>query len=95
MAATSACPHCEKEFVYDPAMFGSDAECVECKTPFVIVPHPSSATGWYVKVGSIEYGPIQRGEIEKWIHDKGMPADTQLRPTDSNTWMQAARLFRD
>ncbi len=95
MTTTSECPHCDKEFVYDPSMFGRDAECVECKVSFVIVPHPSSDIGWYVKVGTIEYGPIPCGEIQKWIHDQGMPSGTQLRPADSDTWIIASRLFRN
>ncbi|MBC8873060.1 MAG: DUF4339 domain-containing protein [Planctomycetes bacterium] len=102
MPIETKCPGCQRLLRVPDEHAGKQARCPACNTIYVVpggeaTPETSAADTddlWYMKTpeGQV-YGPVSKGELDRWLSDGRISAECTLRTEDESDWRPADEFY--
>lgn len=109
MPIETNCPGCGRLLRVADEHAGWQARCPECNTIYVVPDQsaapaedaapadaaaPAADDRWYMKTPERQvYGPVSRGELERWLSQGRISADCELRADEDAPWRPASEYF--
>jgi GYF domain 2 len=105
MAIETICKGCARKLRVDDEFAGRKARCPHCKTIYTVPAagagfgdafqsEESTSDNWLLRTkdGTV-YGPVSKSELEGWVREGRLDADSQIRRESEEDWRQAAALY--
>lgn len=100
MAIEVQCAGCDKTLQVDEQYAGQTAVCPVCHTSFeipesgAVKAETAEPAVWWMKTpeGRV-YGPIGKGQLDRWVSDGRISHDCELRNNEQAPWTSAERTF--
>lgn len=101
MPITFACTKCNHNLRVPDNAGGKRVKCPKCKE-VLRVPDgpeeskPATEESWHVKIeGGDTYGPVSRSELDQWVDEGRVTAESQVLKEGADQWQWASDLYPD